>query len=69
MIFVCVVGLLEVVKAMQELGVSPDIETLSQYIVPAFPSISEAQQALKVIHNSVCECVYVYMWQVGKKTC
>uniref|UniRef100_A0A4W6DPC9 Leucine-rich pentatricopeptide repeat containing n=1 Tax=Lates calcarifer TaxID=8187 RepID=A0A4W6DPC9_LATCA len=55
------IRLLEVVKAMQELGVSPDIETLSQYIVPAFPSISEAQQALKVIHNSVCECVYVYI--------
>ncbi|XP_039995324.1 leucine-rich PPR motif-containing protein, mitochondrial [Xiphias gladius] len=40
-------GVVEVVKGMQELGVSPDAETLSNYILPVFPSTEAARQALK----------------------
>ncbi|CAN9499622.1 unnamed protein product [Ophioblennius macclurei] len=40
-------GVLEVAKGMQELGVTPDSETLSRYILPVFPSTAAAQQALK----------------------
>nr|XP_019945002.1 PREDICTED: leucine-rich PPR motif-containing protein, mitochondrial [Paralichthys olivaceus] len=39
-------GITEVLKSMQELGVSPDAETLSIYILPAFPSTEAARQAL-----------------------
>uniref|UniRef100_A0A672JP71 Leucine rich pentatricopeptide repeat containing n=1 Tax=Salarias fasciatus TaxID=181472 RepID=A0A672JP71_SALFA len=38
-------GVLEVMKGMQELGVSPDTETLSRYILPVFPNAAAAQQA------------------------
>ncbi|KAM6915877.1 LOW QUALITY PROTEIN: leucine-rich PPR motif-containing protein, mitochondrial [Xenentodon cancila] len=38
---------MEVTKCMQELGVTPDVETLSNYILPVFPSIQAARQALK----------------------
>lgn len=58
---VCVVGVIEVLKGMQELGVSPDVDTLSVYSFPAFPSMDAAQQALKVIHKSVCVCVSMLM--------
>ncbi|KAM9344741.1 leucine-rich PPR motif-containing protein, mitochondrial [Symphorus nematophorus] len=40
-------GVVEVVKGMQELEVSPDVETLSMYILPVFPSTDAARQALK----------------------
>ncbi|AWP13725.1 putative leucine-rich PPR motif-containing protein mitochondrial, partial [Scophthalmus maximus] len=39
-------GVLEVVKAMQELSVSPDVDTFSKFILPAFPSTEAARQAL-----------------------
>uniref|UniRef100_A0A667YUN4 Leucine rich pentatricopeptide repeat containing n=1 Tax=Myripristis murdjan TaxID=586833 RepID=A0A667YUN4_9TELE len=42
-------GVLEVVKGMQELGVSPDVETYTSYIFPAFSSTDAARQALQ--HN------------------
>uniref|UniRef100_A0A1A7XIN2 Leucine-rich PPR-motif containing n=1 Tax=Iconisemion striatum TaxID=60296 RepID=A0A1A7XIN2_9TELE len=42
-----VAGVVEVVKGMEELGVSLDGETLSNYILPVFPSIEEARQTLK----------------------
>ncbi|KAM9726781.1 leucine-rich PPR motif-containing protein, mitochondrial [Menidia menidia] len=42
-----VAGVMEVLKGMQELGVSPDVETLSNYILPVFPNIDEARKALK----------------------
>uniref|UniRef100_A0AAX7VGS9 PROP1-like PPR domain-containing protein n=1 Tax=Astatotilapia calliptera TaxID=8154 RepID=A0AAX7VGS9_ASTCA len=51
--YLCVVGVVEVMKGMQALDVSPDVETLSNYILPVFPSIDAARQALKVIHKSV----------------
>uniref|UniRef100_A0A667YIG4 Leucine rich pentatricopeptide repeat containing n=1 Tax=Myripristis murdjan TaxID=586833 RepID=A0A667YIG4_9TELE len=35
-------GVLEVVKGMQELGVSPDVETYTSYIFPAFSSTDAA---------------------------
>uniref|UniRef100_A0A669D8G0 Leucine rich pentatricopeptide repeat containing n=1 Tax=Oreochromis niloticus TaxID=8128 RepID=A0A669D8G0_ORENI len=50
--YLCVVGVVEVMKGMQDLDVSPDVETLSNYILPVFPSIDAARQALKVIHKS-----------------
>ncbi|XP_034754364.1 leucine-rich PPR motif-containing protein, mitochondrial [Etheostoma cragini] len=40
-------GVVEVVKGMQELEVCPDVETLSNYILPVFPSTEAARQALK----------------------
>uniref|UniRef100_A0A669B636 Leucine rich pentatricopeptide repeat containing n=1 Tax=Oreochromis niloticus TaxID=8128 RepID=A0A669B636_ORENI len=48
-----IAGVVEVMKGMQDLDVSPDVETLSNYILPVFPSIDAARQALKVIHKSV----------------
>uniref|UniRef100_A0A3P8R295 PROP1-like PPR domain-containing protein n=1 Tax=Astatotilapia calliptera TaxID=8154 RepID=A0A3P8R295_ASTCA len=47
-----IAGVVEVMKGMQALDVSPDVETLSNYILPVFPSIDAARQALKVIHKS-----------------
>uniref|UniRef100_A0A8D3DRM1 Leucine rich pentatricopeptide repeat containing n=1 Tax=Scophthalmus maximus TaxID=52904 RepID=A0A8D3DRM1_SCOMX len=59
-------GVLEVVKGMQELSVSPDVDTFSKFILPAFPSTEAARQALMVMsYNcslslsfflSVCVC-------------
>uniref|UniRef100_A0A8C3B2A9 Leucine rich pentatricopeptide repeat containing n=1 Tax=Cyclopterus lumpus TaxID=8103 RepID=A0A8C3B2A9_CYCLU len=40
-------GVIEVVKGMQELELSLDVESLSNYILPAFPSMEAARQALK----------------------
>ncbi|KAJ0066997.1 hypothetical protein NL108_006252 [Boleophthalmus pectinirostris] len=40
-------AVVEIVKAMQDLGVAPDVDTLSTYVLPAFPSSQEARQALK----------------------
>uniref|UniRef100_A0AAQ5Y857 PROP1-like PPR domain-containing protein n=1 Tax=Amphiprion ocellaris TaxID=80972 RepID=A0AAQ5Y857_AMPOC len=37
-------GVVEVMKSMQELGVSPDVETFSNYVLPVFPSREAAQQ-------------------------
>ncbi|XP_053292920.1 leucine-rich PPR motif-containing protein, mitochondrial [Pleuronectes platessa] len=39
-------GVMEVLKGMQELGVTPDSETMSIYILPAFPSTEAARQAI-----------------------
>uniref|UniRef100_A0A8D3B2M9 Leucine rich pentatricopeptide repeat containing n=1 Tax=Scophthalmus maximus TaxID=52904 RepID=A0A8D3B2M9_SCOMX len=50
-------GVLEVVKGMQELSVSPDVDTFSKFILPAFPSTEAARQALMVM-SCVCVCVY-----------
>uniref|UniRef100_A0A6Q2XC91 PROP1-like PPR domain-containing protein n=1 Tax=Esox lucius TaxID=8010 RepID=A0A6Q2XC91_ESOLU len=36
------VGVMEVMKGMQELGVPADVETLSNYILPAFPNVAVA---------------------------
>lgn len=46
------VGVLDVLKGMQEVGVSVDIETLSKYIIPTFPSAEAARQALQVTRKS-----------------
>ncbi|XP_076016482.1 leucine-rich PPR motif-containing protein, mitochondrial [Genypterus blacodes] len=40
-------GVIELVKAMVDLGVTPDGETFSNYILPSFPSNDAARQALK----------------------
>uniref|UniRef100_A0A673BQG9 Pentacotripeptide-repeat region of PRORP domain-containing protein n=1 Tax=Sphaeramia orbicularis TaxID=375764 RepID=A0A673BQG9_9TELE len=59
-------GVVELVKTMEELGVAIDTPTLSNYILPAFGSLEEARQALKVTHasfrmwvftNAVCVCL------------
>uniref|UniRef100_A0A3Q0RVT7 PROP1-like PPR domain-containing protein n=1 Tax=Amphilophus citrinellus TaxID=61819 RepID=A0A3Q0RVT7_AMPCI len=42
-----IAGVVEVMKGMQELDVSPDVETLSNYVLPVFPSIEAARQAFK----------------------
>lgn len=46
-------GVLEVLKGMQELGVTADVDTFHNYILPVFSSIDATQQALQV---SVCVC-------------
>lgn len=51
-----VVGVVEVVKGMQELGVTPDVDTFHNYILPVFSSTDAARQALKV---GVCVCVVI----------
>lgn len=55
---VCVAGVVEVLKGMQELDVAPDIETLSVYSLPAFSSIQEARQALKVVQKPLLLSVF-----------
>nr|XP_020455637.1 leucine-rich PPR motif-containing protein, mitochondrial [Monopterus albus] len=40
-------GVVELAKAMEQLGMSPDADTLSGYILPVFSSTEAAQQALK----------------------
>uniref|UniRef100_A0A8C5HA61 PROP1-like PPR domain-containing protein n=1 Tax=Gouania willdenowi TaxID=441366 RepID=A0A8C5HA61_GOUWI len=47
-----------VVKGMAELSITPDTDTFSDYIFPAFPSTEAAQQAIKVIYKYVRVCVY-----------
>uniref|UniRef100_A0A8C5HA73 Pentacotripeptide-repeat region of PRORP domain-containing protein n=1 Tax=Gouania willdenowi TaxID=441366 RepID=A0A8C5HA73_GOUWI len=53
-----VAGVMEVVKGMAELSITPDTDTFSDYIFPAFPSTEAAQQAIKVIYKYVRVCVY-----------
>uniref|UniRef100_A0A3P9IAJ2 Leucine-rich pentatricopeptide repeat containing n=1 Tax=Oryzias latipes TaxID=8090 RepID=A0A3P9IAJ2_ORYLA len=43
-----IAGVLEVAKGMEKLGVTLDIETLSNYILPVFSDMETARQALKV---------------------
>uniref|UniRef100_A0A3B3DEU5 PROP1-like PPR domain-containing protein n=1 Tax=Oryzias melastigma TaxID=30732 RepID=A0A3B3DEU5_ORYME len=43
-----VAGVLEVIKGMEKLGIAPDMETLSNYILPVFSDMETARQALKV---------------------
>uniref|UniRef100_A0A673BTX1 PROP1-like PPR domain-containing protein n=1 Tax=Sphaeramia orbicularis TaxID=375764 RepID=A0A673BTX1_9TELE len=52
-------GVVELVKTMEELGVAIDTPTLSNYILPAFGSLEEARQALKVTHAS-----FLTRWQM-----
>uniref|UniRef100_UPI0037E7B2E4 leucine-rich PPR motif-containing protein, mitochondrial n=1 Tax=Semicossyphus pulcher TaxID=241346 RepID=UPI0037E7B2E4 len=40
-------GVVEVLKGMKELDVTPDADTLSGYIFPVFPSMEAAREALK----------------------
>ncbi|XP_011601434.2 leucine-rich PPR motif-containing protein, mitochondrial [Takifugu rubripes] len=40
-------GVLEVLKGMQELGVTADVDTFHNYILPVFSSIEATQQALQ----------------------
>ncbi|XP_013886428.1 leucine-rich PPR motif-containing protein, mitochondrial [Austrofundulus limnaeus] len=42
-----VAGVIEVVKGMEKLGVTPDQDTVYTYILPVFSDIEAAQQALK----------------------
>uniref|UniRef100_A0A665WYU5 PROP1-like PPR domain-containing protein n=1 Tax=Echeneis naucrates TaxID=173247 RepID=A0A665WYU5_ECHNA len=54
-------GVLEVIKGMQDLNVSPDNETLTNYTIPVFSSTEAALQAIKV--NSMIqlpECVICF---------
>lgn len=55
------VGVVEVLKGMQELGVSPDVETLSSYILPVFPSMEAARQTLKVVPKCVCVLICLHV--------
>uniref|UniRef100_A0A3P8RUY1 PROP1-like PPR domain-containing protein n=1 Tax=Amphiprion percula TaxID=161767 RepID=A0A3P8RUY1_AMPPE len=44
-------GVVEVMKSMQELGVSPDVETFSNYVLPVFPSREAAQQITELLYK------------------
>lgn len=48
---------MEVLKEMQDLEVAPDVETISTYVLPVFPSIDAARQAFKVALNALCVSV------------
>ncbi|XP_028324198.1 leucine-rich PPR motif-containing protein, mitochondrial [Gouania willdenowi] len=48
-----VAGVMEVVKGMAELSITPDTDTFSDYIFPAFPSTEAAQQAIKDVGISL----------------
>ncbi|XP_024152765.1 leucine-rich PPR motif-containing protein, mitochondrial [Oryzias melastigma] len=48
-----VAGVLEVIKGMEKLGIAPDMETLSNYILPVFSDMETARQALKEAGVSV----------------
>lgn len=50
---------MEVLKEMQDLEVAPDVETISTYVLPVFPSIDAARQAFKVALNALCVSVCV----------
>lgn len=50
---------MEVLKGMQELEVVPDVETISTYVLPVFPSIEAARQAFKVTLSALSVCVQV----------
>lgn len=43
-----VVGMVEVLKKMQDLGLSPDADMLYTFIVPLFPNRNAARKALMV---------------------
>uniref|UniRef100_A0AAQ6AE64 PROP1-like PPR domain-containing protein n=1 Tax=Amphiprion ocellaris TaxID=80972 RepID=A0AAQ6AE64_AMPOC len=47
-------GVVEVMKSMQELGVSPDVETFSNYVLPVFPSREAAQQLFFLVPAVIC---------------
>ncbi|KAM8860091.1 leucine-rich PPR motif-containing protein, mitochondrial isoform 2-T2 [Spinachia spinachia] len=40
-------GVVEVLKGMEDLEVSPDVETLTSYVLPVFPSMEAARRALE----------------------
>ncbi|XP_028983257.1 leucine-rich PPR motif-containing protein, mitochondrial [Betta splendens] len=40
-------GVVDLVKSMQQLGVAPDVDTLSNYILPVFSDLEKARQTLK----------------------
>ncbi|XP_053188703.1 leucine-rich PPR motif-containing protein, mitochondrial [Scomber japonicus] len=42
-----IADVVDVVKGMQALGVIPDVETLTNYILPVFPNMEAARKALK----------------------
>uniref|UniRef100_G3P982 Leucine rich pentatricopeptide repeat containing n=1 Tax=Gasterosteus aculeatus aculeatus TaxID=481459 RepID=G3P982_GASAC len=63
-------GVVEVLKGMQELEVSPDVETLTTYVLPVFPSMEAARQTLQVTHdtqhksvlNNRCMFVFIHVF-------
>ncbi|KAM6997246.1 LOW QUALITY PROTEIN: leucine-rich PPR motif-containing protein, mitochondrial [Tautogolabrus adspersus] len=46
-------GVTEVLKGMKDIGLSPDVETLSTYIIPVFPNIEAARQAFQELGISL----------------
>uniref|UniRef100_A0AAY4D3Q6 PROP1-like PPR domain-containing protein n=1 Tax=Denticeps clupeoides TaxID=299321 RepID=A0AAY4D3Q6_9TELE len=51
-------GILEVLRGMQQLEVMPDVETYSNYVVPAFPNMDAARAALQVKRGHVTELLF-----------
>uniref|UniRef100_A0A3Q3GHE3 Leucine rich pentatricopeptide repeat containing n=1 Tax=Labrus bergylta TaxID=56723 RepID=A0A3Q3GHE3_9LABR len=51
-------GVIEVIKGMQDLGVSPDVETVTKYILPVFQNMEAVRQAFQVTlkTNYLCSC-------------
>lgn len=48
-VFLCV-GVFEVLKSMQELGVTPDIDTLADYVMPRV-SLADPQMAIRKLQD------------------
>uniref|UniRef100_A0A665WYM4 PROP1-like PPR domain-containing protein n=1 Tax=Echeneis naucrates TaxID=173247 RepID=A0A665WYM4_ECHNA len=55
-------GVLEVIKGMQDLNVSPDNETLTNYTIPVFSSTEAALQAIKV--NSMIQWAGFFLYHL-----
>uniref|UniRef100_A0AAQ5Z8N9 PROP1-like PPR domain-containing protein n=1 Tax=Amphiprion ocellaris TaxID=80972 RepID=A0AAQ5Z8N9_AMPOC len=53
-------GVVEVMKSMQELGVSPDVETFSNYVLPVFPSREAAQQTGSGMVGLSCHFMWLF---------
>ncbi|KAF3708052.1 Leucine-rich PPR motif-containing protein, mitochondrial Precursor [Channa argus] len=48
-----IAGVVELAKVMQEFDASPDVETLSNYILPVFDNLEAARLALKAVGVSI----------------
>uniref|UniRef100_A0AAY4D2B9 Leucine-rich PPR motif-containing protein, mitochondrial n=1 Tax=Denticeps clupeoides TaxID=299321 RepID=A0AAY4D2B9_9TELE len=53
-------GILEVLRGMQQLEVMPDVETYSNYVVPAFPNMDAARAALQVKRGHISKSVWSF---------
>ncbi|XP_051275059.1 leucine-rich PPR motif-containing protein, mitochondrial [Dicentrarchus labrax] len=58
-------GVEEVLRGMHKLGLDADIQTLNSYILPVFPSVEDAQEALKTVGMNVNKEIF-WASKIGK---